>query len=273
MSYDKALTAWSRRGVRLNTVTEEEKEEVGRLVQSTWEEDKTGHGKDARNLVHTNIEVLRVERLENPCLWQEYSHRREQLFSKLEYRQDSSSAAVFTSVEKLPGSRGPIQTTANIPSGSLLSRDIYHQVNEHYLFHGTKKAILNKICGQGLDFRMANSRTMLGSGVYTAESSTKADQYTDFKQNRTTDEELTMILTRVLLGEPFIHKEAQPQAFKRPPCMSCSQRDCQCINSTLFNSIIDDVRLFREFVVYDQSVCYPEYIVTYKRVQQPVQKV
>ena len=51
------------------------------------------------------------------------------------------------------------------------------QVNEHYLFHGTKRSALTKIYGQGLDFRVAN-KSMLGSGVYAAESSTKADQYT-----------------------------------------------------------------------------------------------
>ena len=51
------------------------------------------------------------------------------------------------------------------------------QVNEHYLFHGTKPEVLNKICNQGLDFRVAKN-TMLGPGVYSAESSTKADQYT-----------------------------------------------------------------------------------------------
>ena len=52
------------------------------------------------------------------------------------------------------------------------------QVNEHYLFHGTKKESLTKIHRQGLDFRVASDRTMLGPGVYASESSTKADQYT-----------------------------------------------------------------------------------------------
>ena len=51
------------------------------------------------------------------------------------------------------------------------------QVNEHYLFHGTKREALNKIYSQGLSVRVANDRTMLGRGLYAAESSTKADQY------------------------------------------------------------------------------------------------
>ncbi|KAL8558368.1 hypothetical protein ACOMHN_061247 [Nucella lapillus] len=266
VTYDTAMAAWQKRGVKLNPVTAEEKAEVDRLVQATWEANKAGAGADARNLTHSNIQVLKVERLENPELWRSYSHRREQLFSTLEHSPGRASGETFTSVDKLPGSRGAIQTTFNIPRGSLLSQDVYSQVNEHYLFHGTKKDTLQKIIQQGLDFRVASDRTMLGSGVYGAESSTKADQYTDVKQNRTKGQELTMFLMRMLLGEPFIHKEQNPQKFRRPPCRSCSQSSCQCPESKLFDSIIDDVRLFREFVVYDQSVCYPEYIITYSRV-------
>ncbi|XP_076468322.1 uncharacterized protein LOC143299086 [Babylonia areolata] len=267
VSYDKALEAWHKRGTKPNNVTAEERTEVDKLIQATWEADKAGAGKDARNLTHTQVQVVRVERLENPQLWQEYSHRRELLFRRLEHRASSASSAFFTPLEQLSGSRGVLKTTENIAARSLLDREIYHQINEHYLFHGTKKSILSKIFEQGLDFRMAGDKTMLGSGVYAAESSTKADQYTDFKQDRTTGEELKMILMRVLLGEPFIHKHEKPQQFKRPPCMSCSQKRCDCQGSHLFNSVIDDAtRIFREFVVYDQNVCYPEYIITYKRI-------
>ena len=87
------------------------------------------------------------------------------------------------------------------------------------------------------------------------------------KQARTSGEELTMILVRMLLGEPFLHQDQNPSPFKRPPCRSCSLRDCSCDDSRLFNSIIDDCRLFREFIVYDQGVCYPEYFISYKRLQ------
>jgi hypothetical protein len=52
------------------------------------------------------------------------------------------------------------------------------QVNEHYLFHGTKSGVVQQIFTQGLDFRMSSDRVMLGRGLYTCESSTKADQYT-----------------------------------------------------------------------------------------------
>lgn len=74
-----------------------------------------------------------------------------------------------------------------------------------------------------------------------------------------------MILIRVLLGEPFLHQVKNPSPFNRPPCMNCSQQRCSCPNSQPFDSIIDAVRLFREFVVYKEYACYPEYFITYRR--------
>ena len=51
-------------------------------------------------------------------------------------------------------------------------------MNEHYLFHGTRKEYIDAIITQGLDTRIASDKSMLGRGVYASESSTKADQYT-----------------------------------------------------------------------------------------------
>ena len=60
-------------------------------------------------------------------------------------------------------------------------RFVFHdvgQVNEHYLFHGTKWKAVTKIYSLGLDFRVANEHALLGRGVYTAECPSKSDQYT-----------------------------------------------------------------------------------------------
>ena len=69
-----------------------------------------------------------MERLENPEMWQEYSHKRERLFHFLELHHRGSSAAHFTPVENLHSSRGPVKTTVNIAKTNLLRRDIYPQV-------------------------------------------------------------------------------------------------------------------------------------------------
>ena len=52
------------------------------------------------------------------------------------------------------------------------------QVNEHYLFHGTKSDFVDAIINDGLDCRIASDNAMLGRGIYASESATKADQYT-----------------------------------------------------------------------------------------------
>jgi len=63
------------------------------------------------------------------------------------------------------------------PTGlKSLEEDIVPEVNEFVFLHGTKKDFVDVIMDQGLDSRISAS-VYFGSGVYCAESSTKADQY------------------------------------------------------------------------------------------------
>lgn len=57
-------------------------------------------------------------------------------------------------------------------------KELYEEVNEGYFFHGTKKDRVDGLLKQGLDPRMSQGGAVLGTAVYLAESSTKADQYT-----------------------------------------------------------------------------------------------
>ncbi|PVD35163.1 hypothetical protein C0Q70_06444 [Pomacea canaliculata] len=207
-----------------------------------------------------NIQVVKVERLENPGLWNQYNHRREMVYHSHGY-------TYFRPIAKLPGSSGPVQTTESVPRESPLRRQIYpFKANEHYLFHGTKEKNIQNIMNTGLDSRLTSDKAMLGQGIYFAESPTKADQYTDDKDQRTSGEK-TMVLVRVVLGNPFINTSSDPDKFKRPPCKWCFKDLCSCDDPSYFDSVIDDAgRNFREFVVYDRSMCYPEYFITYNRV-------
>jgi len=73
----------------------------------------------------------------------------------------------------------------------------------------------------------------------------------------------------MLLGEMFVTSEAT--SFQRPPCKKC--KNDKCCNSShnvggqgFFDSVVVDGQWnFREFIVYNSSQCYPEYIITYKR--------
>lgn len=81
-----------------------------------------------------------------------------------------------------------------------------------------------------------------------------------------------MFLLRMLLGNSYICKDPNPHKYRRPPCTSCFKDDCKDTRHEdnkfghMFNSVVgDNGKLFREFVVYDGSVCYPEYLITYER--------
>lgn len=148
---------------------------VDKLVQSTWQSQKVGHGRDAQGLSelkYTSIKVLKVQRLENIDVYENYSHFRARLFHK------AGDIGVFEQLAFLSQSTGDIATTKSLKKDSVLKKELFHEINEHFLFHGTKPDTYKKILSQGLDFRMAGEKGMFGQGVYLAESSTKADQYT-----------------------------------------------------------------------------------------------
>ncbi|XP_076446273.1 uncharacterized protein LOC143283790 isoform X2 [Babylonia areolata] len=269
ITYDKAIESWKKRGTRLNPVSAETQAAVEKLVHSTWDKTVVGRGADAVNLGHSEIQVIKVERLENPWLWKKYSHSREHILDTLAHHSTRRRPVACKTLETIPASKGPVRTSQFIDAKGPLNRDVYRQANEHYLFHGTRQEALSKIYNQGLDFRVT-TRAMLGKGVYSAESSTKADQYADKRESRAPPgTPLTMMLIRVLLGEPYLYTDPDPKEFDRPPCLRCQGRpkECGCRESRLHDSVVFDAngKLFREFVVYDRDVCYPEYIITYIR--------
>ncbi|ESO93840.1 hypothetical protein LOTGIDRAFT_228602 [Lottia gigantea] len=228
------------------------------LVQKTWRADKCGHGRDAANLNHKNIQVTTIERVENTVLYYKYCARRRELFSKALERKTPC-----TNISRIPNSSGPMLTTKL--AGKELTEDIFPEVNEHYAFHGTSRA--KAISQEGLDHRSSGDNNLFGSAVYMSESSTKADQYADSKQNRTPGPK-QMILGRILLGNTYLCIGKNPTKYKRPPCTDLTHLKSHCEQGhEFFDSVMaDGTWLFREFAVYDNSSVYPEYIITYNRI-------
>jgi len=86
-----------------------------------------------------------------------------------------------------------------------------------------------------------------------------------------TGKPLKMFIARVVLGRTFISPE--PRQFQRPPCTgkSCHSDRCAKHNS-FFDSVIATHKdagktrlLFREFIVYNLTQSYPEFLVKYER--------
>jgi len=60
---------------------------------------------------------------------------------------------------------------------NILEQEIVSEINENYLFHGTKDDAVDSIRFDGIDNRLGGEHLLFGKGAYFAESSTKADQY------------------------------------------------------------------------------------------------
>ncbi|KAK3597472.1 hypothetical protein CHS0354_041891 [Potamilus streckersoni] len=122
-----------------------------------------------------NIEVKEVQRLENLQLFYKYVSFRQSQFSTV------SKTGELAPLERIKVCKqGQPLTSKNTKRGCILDQDIYPEVNEHYLFHGTKVANLDGIFHQGLDNRLAG-KGRFGNGIYCAETPAKSNKYTGTK--------------------------------------------------------------------------------------------
>ena len=138
---------------------------VDRLIQKTWVKD-VGSGKDARGLIHSNIRVKRIQRVENPSVYKDYRHG-------LIHACEEGIKIGFPSITSIRGEREVWTANLRIPELEAIRLP---EVNEYFLFHGTKAETVENIVVQGADARLGGNG-LFGQGLYLAESSTKADQY------------------------------------------------------------------------------------------------
>lgn len=77
-----------------------------------------------------------------------------------------------------------------------------------------------------------------------------------------------MILARVLLGNSVITKvrNGDLRSATSTPCKICLKVDCVHDSSNKFDSLIFDGGLFREYVIYENQLVYPEYVIYYDRI-------
>ncbi|WAQ98782.1 PAR15-like protein, partial [Mya arenaria] len=224
---------------------------------STWMQGKVGQGHDAQGLTelgYTGLKVNKIERIENLTLFEQYTHRRQILL------HGATEANLFQNLTDLKSKNGLSEIEKFMGEEWRLGR-LLPEVNEGYLFHGTKEDRINGVVTQGLDPRLAQGHAVLGQAIYLAESSTKADQYTD---NRTKTG-LKMFLVRACLGN--IHLMNKCRKLKRPPCTETACLSDTCDHEKRFHSVVEEAQfIFREFVVYDSNLVYPEYLISYDRV-------
>lgn len=150
---------------------------IVQLVNDTFKQNLVGQGSDAKGLDklgYKTLVVKKIERIENAALYQDYFKRRQKMFLSLKKNKHVN----WPNISSLPQNNGDIATAS---LRETLHMDIYPEVNEVFVFHGAKKDYIKAICNDGFDPRVGNKNAMFGSGVYGAEKSTKADQYTGSK--------------------------------------------------------------------------------------------
>ena len=176
---------------------------------------------------------------------------------------NTSQMTAHTSVEiEMAGNESETVCETPEPDARVLERHLgeHLQRDETYLFHGTLLANLKGITMNGFDVKKASKRSGYGRGIYFAESSEKADRFADNRQDRRRND-LSLIVARVLLGKVKCH--TKNKRIKAPRPSADGQR-----SDGPDSFVIATNRSFREFLVFDERQCYPEYIVLYDRVNR-----
>eukprot|EP00418_Pyrodinium_bahamense_P069294 CAMPEP_0179092062 /NCGR_PEP_ID=MMETSP0796-20121207/42086_1 /TAXON_ID=73915 /ORGANISM="Pyrodinium bahamense, Strain pbaha01" /LENGTH=492 /DNA_ID=CAMNT_0020789661 /DNA_START=38 /DNA_END=1516 /DNA_ORIENTATION=- len=209
------------------------------LMDETWKGITTrdrGFGK----VLH--FEVVQVLQNSNKALWELYRSRQDDL--SLHFAE--KIVDVKTVIESW-------ETCMQEPRKS--------DVNEFFLFHGTKPTAATAICNDGfnVDLSGSNKGSLYGPGVYCAESSAKADEYAGDDQDGIYKGLFAMLLCRVSLGNPLVNEEVEPDVDDITRQFEAGDR----------HSIIGDrekVRgTFREFILRDPRQVYPAYAIIYRR--------
>lgn len=197
------------------------------------------------------VSIVSIERIENISLYENYVHECQRMFRK------ANVNGACIPLEATKGSRGGAECMKHIDEE--MKKYLHPEINEVYLFHGTKRNLVDIIGQQGFDDRLAkmNFGTLrLGNGVYSAEESHVSNGYTDGNG------QCKMFLMRVCLGDVYTTPQ-NIEKLTRPPCKSGCIGVCTS-HPDLFDSVVGEWQGYcREFTVYDRAKCYPEYIITY----------
>jgi hypothetical protein len=209
-----------------------------------------GYGRETRTRDRHNtraasrIEVVGVEHLQNDMRYMIYCLRRQVIEAELATE-----------------SREEWDVKTDRASTLLPLATLDSSLNEHYLWHGTGPTEARGIASTGFDLSQAGCGrgALFGRGAYFAESCLKADEYVKPDERGW----YPLILCRVTLGRICYCDAEDPGELRESLRAACRNR------AGKYHSVLGDrekVRqTFREFVLFDSSQVYPEFIVWYVR--------
>lgn len=209
------------------------------------------HGKSTRTRdrhgpIAKQLQVMSVVHVQNAEAFVKFRAKREAIRAVLPHDVDKWEAR--TSCVSLRG------------VGGHSREPVDRSINEFYLWHGTGPEGARGITDDSFDIKRSGTVTgsLFGAGIYFAESSLKADEYTKPDENGW----YPLILCRVVLGHVNYCSERDPRSISKQLEDSCSPEGG-------FHSVLGDRErvhgTFREFIVFDDHQIYPEYLVWYMR--------
>lgn len=193
-------------------------------------------GVDGDGTGTASASVTKVLRIENGTLWKNYWEKKNKMIAA--------------------GKSSPMQrlTAKNMELAKLFPRvQLNEDINELFLFHGTKELAAQSIAEFGFDPKLGKG--LYGAGCYCADYSCKAMQYAGGR-NQAPDQQRIFLISRVLMGEAY-QTRTRLCDIKDPPgkCDSVFAGE---------GKADDEKQQHNEYIIYDSDQMYPEYLVYVK---------
>ena len=195
--------------------------------------------------------------------------------------------------ESPKGNSYGIPDSYSVPMHELANTPLDRKAGEVILLHGTSPDNLHSILFEGHKTALANKQGLFGRGIYFAENAAKIDQYSTndewYKKDGNVGELHDKIYKgcgqmhprnvryalacRVLLGEHVTTSDGKTRLGDGKNAFSTADRNelASLPDGATPSSLIaipgERARYFREFMVYDESQVFVEYLVAYKRVR------
>eukprot|EP00916_Digyalum_oweni_P003994 GHVL01007110.1.p1 GENE.GHVL01007110.1~~GHVL01007110.1.p1 ORF type:complete len:233 (+),score=41.14 GHVL01007110.1:700-1398(+) len=177
----------------------------------------------------SSYKLVSAERLENYRLWFRYRSKQVEMNTAVK-----SNEILINPMMTSPGHPKPIKSFND--SADILKDDI----NEFWLFHGTKDEIVPSIINEGFDERVGSSG-LYGAGIYLASQACKSFSY---GQN--------IFLARASLGE--ISYTNPGRTSRRAPARSNGQGTCDSVVAIVGHN---------EHILFDKAQAYPAYLLKF----------
>lgn len=202
----------------------------------------------------SSVKVLKVRRIEDSALWCRYINWKRNLSQGLLEEGDKIKA--------------PNELDGNPDSGHVLTEKILAEnrgdhaisvenmqpgLNEMLLWHGTSQQAAEAIAEEGFVVADARHGRRFGNGVYLAEDLTKSLDYCKSAANGVN----YVLLCRATCGHIYYTEKDWDSGADSP----AKAAGCTCVLAN------PSKKGPREYILFDQSQVYPEYIVEMTRIE------